>query len=396
MEDQHRQTENQSKGAREQPDDAHLDEQPNGDDATQVGQVLQGLAKVTRQLPTVNPPVARRTDARAAQLATRERIATLIMALGDPSNPQHQQAVDALVALGESAVPALNEALSPNRPWLTSYRAAEALGQIGDGRAAGPLLEALRHPNSNVRWSAVRALSVVGDARALLDLRRVAREDRGKTSWGESVAGAAQSALNQMQSQNMLLRGADLIKTAVACVLMLVALIIAWEVVGNLRSEVRQVGHEPVDLSIIAPLVPTALLPTADLSQPLAQVQPQTTSVTTPVPTLEATNALTGTVRATGNVRALPIQNQKNVIGGVTEGDEIVFLARTPDSQWYRVRLGERHANGSKINNPDDSETGWVRQSLLSQPREDVPVEQVQLPTVAPTPAEQPAPTPTP
>ena len=29
-------------------------------------------------------------------------------------------------------MPALNEALSANRPWLTSYRAAEALGQIGD------------------------------------------------------------------------------------------------------------------------------------------------------------------------------------------------------------------------------------------------------------------------
>jgi hypothetical protein len=391
-----RRSENQPNGAQEQPNGIHADGQATSTDDTQVGQVLQGLAKVTRQLPAVPAATSRRTDARAIQHATRERIASLIVALGDPSNPLHPQAEDDLVAIGEAAVPALNEALSANRPWLTSYRAAEALGQIGDGRAAGPLLEALRHPNSNVRWSAVRALSVVGDARALLDLRRVARDDRGKTSWGESVAGAAQSALNQMQSQNMLLRGADLIKTAIACVLMLVALIIAWEIVGNLRTELRQVGHEPVDPGVIAPQgvastqTPNPLL----LPQQQQQTQPEPTVPATPLPTLQAVAEITGTVRVTGNVRAFPVQNQNNRIGGVTEGDEVIFLSRTPDGQWYRVRLGQRHANGSKINDPDGNENGWVRSSLLLEPPADIPVEQVVLPTAAPT--DEPAPTPTP
>ncbi|HEU5100906.1 MAG TPA: HEAT repeat domain-containing protein [Roseiflexaceae bacterium] len=395
MEDQDSRTEKQPNGASEQPNGASVDSQANGGEDTQVGQVLQGLAKVTRQLPAVPAATARRADARAIQQANRERIAALIMALGDPGNSLHQHAVDDLVAIGEAAVPALNEALSPNRPWLTSYRAAEALGQIGDGRAAGPLLEALRHPNSNVRWSAVRALSVVGDARALLDLRRVARDDRGKTSWGEPVAGAAQSALSQMQSQNMLLRGADLIKTAVACVLMLVALIIAWEVVGNLRAELRQVGHEPVDPGVVAPLVPTAA-PAADSRQPLPQDQAEPTALPTALPTLEAAAEITGTVGTTGNVRAFPVQNQTNVIGAITEGDEVVFLSRTPDGQWYRLRLGERHASRSRINNPDGNENGWVRRSLLLQPPEDVPVEQVVLPTAAPANDAEPAPTPTP
>ena len=385
MEDQDRKLENQSKRSARTAQWRHPEEQLNGPDETQVGQVFQGLAKVTRQLPAAPAATGRRADARAVQLANRERIAGLIMALGDPANPLHQHAVDDLVAIGEAAVPALNDALSAHRPWLTSYRAAEALGQIGDGRAAGPLLEALRHPNSNVRWSAVRALSVVGDARALLELRRVARDDRGKTSWGEPVAGAAQSALNQMQSQHMLLRGADLIKTAVACVLMLVALIIAWEVVGNLRSELRQIGHERVDPAVVAPLAPT-LPATADPSQPLAQAQAEATVEPTAEPIASPVSQVTGTVRATGNVRAMPVQNRGNVIGGVTEGDEIIFLARTPDSQWFRVRLGERHATGSKINNPDASGTGWVSQSLLSAPPQDVPVERVVLPTAAPAP----------
>jgi hypothetical protein len=393
MEDQDRRSESQPNGAQEPPNGTHADGQPTSADDTQVGQVLQGLAKVTRQLPAVPAAPSRRTDARAIQQATRERIAALIVALGDPSNSLHQHAVDDLVAIGDAAVPALNEALSANRPWLTSYRAAEALGQIGDGRAAGPLLEALRHPNSNVRWSAVRALSVVGDARALLDLRRVARDDRGKTSWGEPVAGAAQSALNQMQSQNMLLRGADLIKTAIACVLMLVALIIAWEIVGNLRAELRQVGHEPVEPGVVAPLVPT-LAETADPLQPQPQSQLAPTPLATPLPTLQAVAEITGTVRVTGNVRAFPVQNQNNRIGGVTEGDEVIFLSRTPDGLWYRVRLGQRHANGSTINDPDGNENGWVRSSLLSEPPADIPVEQVVLPTAAPT--AEPAPTPTP
>jgi HEAT repeats/Bacterial SH3 domain len=393
MEDQDRRSESQPNGAQEPPNGMHADGQTTSADDTQVGQVLQGLAKVTRPLPVVPAATSRRTDARAIQQATRERIAALIMALGDPSNSLHQHAVDDLVAIGDAAVPALNEALSANRPWLTSYRAAEALGQIGDGRAAGPLLEALRHPNSNVRWSAVRALSVVGDARALLDLRRVARDDNGKTSWGEPVAGAAQSALNQMQSQNMLLRGADLIKTAIACVLMLVALIIAWEIVGNLRAELRQVGHEPVEPGVVAPLVPT-VAQTADPLQPQPQSQLAPTPLATPLPTLQAVAEITGTVRVTGNVRAFPVQNQNNRIGGVTEGDEVIFLSRTPDGLWYRVRLGQRHANGSTINGPDGNENGWVRGSLLSEPPADIPVEQVVLPTAEPT--IEPAPTPTP
>jgi hypothetical protein len=403
MEDQDRRSESQPNGAQEPPNGTHSDGQATSADDTQVGQVLQGLAKVTRQLPAVPAASSRRTDARAVQQATRERIAALVMALGDPGNPLHQHAVDDLVAIGEAAVPALNEALSANRPWLTSYRAAEALGQIGDGRAAGPLLEALRHPNSNVRWGAVRALSVVGDARALLDLRRVARDDRGKTSWGESVAGAAQSALNQMQSQNMLLRGADLIKTAIACVLMLVALIIAWEIVGNLRTELRQIGHEPVDPGVIAPQGPPPSQTANPLLQsPQQQTQPEPTAAPTPLPTLQAVAEITGTVRVTGNVRAFPVQNQNNRIGGVTEGDEVIFLSRTPDGQWYRLRLGQRHANGSKINNPDGSENGWVRSSLLSEPPADVPVEEVVLPTAEPTveptaaPPAEPPPTPTP
>jgi HEAT repeats/Bacterial SH3 domain len=363
--------------------DQQIEEQSNGDGAaqkpprteeTQVGQVLQSLSKATRQLATPTPAPNKRAVAQAASTALRERIGSLIAALGDPSHPLHHQAVDDLMAIGVPAVPALNDALNPNRPWLTAYRAAEALGQIGDGRAAGPLLDALRHPNSNVRWSAVRALAVVGDARALLELRRVARDDQGKTSWGESVGGAAQSVLDQMQSRNMLLRGADLIKTAVACVLMLVALILAWSVINTLRTELRQVGRETVPAEV-AEQVATAL-PTLESAQELTQetAVPEPTAV----PTAAPTNLITGTVLTTGNVRALPTTKGARV-GGVTEGDEVIFLAATSDGNWYKVQLGERHAATSQINSSDGA--GWVNQSLLSEPGGDLPTEQPPTPS---------------
>lgn len=395
MEEQDTRTEPQKNGASASLDSQRHDQRESSTDETQLGQVAHGSPNVTRQLSrtTALPASSRRAETRAAQQAARERIANLIAALGDPTHPLHQSACDDLVALGDAAVPALNEALSPNRPWLTAYRAAEALGQIGDGRAAGPLLEALRHPNSNVRWSAVRALAVVGDARALLELRRVAREDRGKTSWGEPVAGAARSALNHMQSQNMLLRGADLIKTAIACVLMLVALIVAWKVVGDLRTQLRQVGFESVDPSVLAVPAATAAPQALDLSEPTQQ--PQTQSEATAVPAISAQSEITGTVRAPANVRAAPQVGRGAVIGRISEGDEVVFLAVTADGQWYRVKLGERHAASSRITSAN--EDGWVNRSLLSEPAGTVPVEEVALPTAesANPPPEQANPTPT-
>jgi hypothetical protein len=368
--------------------DKQIEEQPNGDgraerdphaEETQVGPAVQGLARATRQLTTRPPAPAKRAVAQAANAALRERIANLVAALGDPGHPLHHQAVDDLVSIGGPAVPALNDALHPNCPWLTAYRAAEALGQIGDGRAAGPLLEALRHPNSNVRWSAVRALAVVGDARALLDLRRVAREDQGKTSWGESVAGAAQSVLDQMQSHNMILRGADLIKTAVACVVMLVSLIFASSVISSLRIELRQIGREPVEAGIVAPLA----APTLAAGQP-AGAPPQGTPEPSPTaePTAEPTVVISGTVLTTGNVRARPTRNGER-IGGISEGDQIIFLATTPDRNWYRIKLGERHAADSQIGSADSS--GWVNRSLLSEPQGEVAVEELPAEAIEPT-----------
>jgi hypothetical protein len=379
-----------SQAASPPDDDAQPDEAKNGV-RTRAGQIVQELARVTRPMPLA---VDHRTSSQVATAALRDRIASLIAALGDTTHPLHQRAIEDLVTIGPAAVPQLCEALNPQRPWLTTYRAAEALGRIGDGRASSPLIEALRHPNNNVRWSAIRALATVGDARALFELRRVARTDQGKTSWGESVGGVAQSVLEQMQGQNVLWRGADLIKTAVACVAMLVALILAWTFVTALRDELRMIGRAEISVERV-PIVrtalptipqPTSVLPANIVPQPTAPLQPNAPSI--------APDTIIATIIASGNVRALPTRAANNVIGSVNEGDEVIILATTADQQWYRIALGARRATGSRIDNP--VQNGWVARSLLSPITGQVPVENT-LPTPLPTaPAAPAAPTPEP
>lgn len=370
-----------------------LEEQADADgrgELTQVGQVANPGGQ-TRRLNAQQPAATMRAVASGFQ---RERIATLIAALGDTQHPLHHQAVTDLVAIGDPAVVALNEALNPRRPWLTSFRAAEALGQIGDGRATSALIEALRHPNSNVRWGAVRALAAIGDARAMFDLRRVARDDRAKTTWGEPVAGAAESALDQMRSQNVLFRSAELVKTALACVAMLVALVVAGSLISSVRSDLAGVGKDPVDaaalFAVVTPTIDPFATPTVEAEPTSATTVEPTQLLSTPVISVpEASGVITGTVLTTANVRSEPSSQRENKIGTVSAGDDIEFLASTPDAKWYRVRLGERVKQNSRIASLDN--TGWIIATLLSKPAAELPVE-----TVAPVTEPTPGPTTTP
>lgn len=366
------------------PDDPRKPDEVNGAPSDETGDEPTGdapaatrsLVQATRTLTTTD----RRVSMHVADAALRQRMMMLIGALGDPGHPLHARAVDDLVALGEPAVPALIDALRTHEPWLTAYRATEALGQIGDGRAAGSLVEALRHPNSNVRWGAVRALATVGDARALLELRRVARTDRSKTSWGESVGDTARAVLEQMQSRTLLARVAELVKTAIACVLMLVALIFAWSVLTELRDELNQVGRVESAPVLIAPPVRTTA-PQAVITLPTPVLAPTAPPTLPPAPSpLPASSELTGVVVTSGNVRATPARLPDNVIGSVTAGDTLIFLGATPDGAWYRVRLGSPAAASSQIRSVDGS--GWVSASLVTAP-ERVPVE---TPPPLPTP----------
>lgn len=351
---------------------------PGGRGTTQVGQVLGSLDRLTRRLPGDEGRRAR-PGRHGRGGPPREQINALIDALGDTAHPLHASAVDELVAIGAPAVPALCEALSPSRPWLTAYRAAEAAGRIGDGRTTGPLIQALGHANGNVRWSAIRALTQVGDVRALLELRRVAQSDQGRTSWGESVADAAQSALNEIGRRSVWGQSLELIKTAVVAVLMMLALILAFSVVSTLRAELDRFGRiipgqteiPRLTLPTAAPaLEPTAGMPTAEPS--LA-----------PTTGLAGTGLITGTARQDANVRPSP-NTSNQPIGRISLGDEVIFLAQSAGGQWFLISLGAQRSASSSINSADG--TGWVSQALVTPPAGELPIQEPGEPaTLAPT-----------
>jgi hypothetical protein len=299
-----------------------------------------------------------------------DRCVTLVQSLGDPDSPAHIHAPEELVSLGAAALPALFNALNPEGPWLIAYRAAEILGEIGDRRAAQPLINALSHPNSNVRWSVVRSLSVVGNTRALFALRKIARDDRSKTTWGESIAGVAQSAIDQMQGSNLFVKAMDILKTAISTVVLLLALVLAWNVLERVRNEVSTIGVQPT----------TTATTTADgVINPEPEITP---TIDTMAPTPGIAQTVTGVIINPGNVRSQPAIQTNNVVGQVVENDEILYLATTPDRTWFKIKLGAQRAATSSISSSDG--TGWINQSLVSPPDTALPIQDMQLPTRIP------------
>ena len=253
---------------------------------------------------------------------------------------------------------ALTAALAPSYPWLTSYRSAEALAQIGDGRAGSALIGALRHPNSNVRWSAVRALSEIGDTRALIALRRVGSEDHGKTSWGELVSDTAQMALDRLQSRSALLRFTEPIKTAFVFAIMLAVLAFATNRVQALRSQLQDTETPPA--IIAADEIET---PVAEEAAASAAPEP------TPEPTLEPTpEPITTEVITNANIRSGP-GTTFAVVGNVQPGDQLVVIAQSNDGNWYRIRLAD--GSDSEIQGGE----GFIAKSLVEAPSASIPTE---------------------
>jgi uncharacterized protein YgiM (DUF1202 family) len=317
-------------------------------------------------LPTVQPPAVTRRGTVQAPSRSDERIESLIDALGDPHHAMHQQAEEELIAIGAPAVSGLVAALQEDRPWLTSYRAAEALGQIGDGRASGPLIQALRHPNSNVRWSAVRALAEVGDTRAVWYLRQIIRNDRGKTSWGESVAAAAQAALDQMQSRSALIKLGNPAKTAILFAIMLAAVIIAFDKVGELKAELNGTGG-PSAAPFVTPLIVTATPEEEGEDEEGTAVtgeegedeegatgEDEESSAEEATPTGQT--AVTAKAVNTGNVRDGPSTNNK-VIDQLEKDQEVRVLAASDG--WFQISY--------------ENKTGWVAEVILGKPSGPVP-----------------------
>lgn len=317
---------------------------------------------MTDQLPPAQPrqpqPSQARPEATPPQVADAQ-LRQLVVALDNANDPNHERAEDDLIRLGAQAVPLLIDALDPRYPWLRAYRAAEALGQIGDGRASRPLSQALNHPNSNVRWAAVRALGKVGDGRALLALRRTARNDRSRTSWGEPVAASATATLREMQRTSTILRLSDPIRIALLVAIAFFALFWANDRITTVRGAINESNHA-VWGTAVTPILPTATPVSEDLSseddpeEDLVEETPTVDPAATPTPA-----PVTATVVApTANVRPNPNTNN-DPIAQLKAGDSVQVLGQSGD--WYEIQL------------PDGTGRGWVASSVLGPPSGPVP-----------------------
>ena len=110
--------------------------------------------------------------------ADRLTIQTLISRLSDRDKAVRAEAMHGLVAMGKPAVPACIVLLSDS-DWKVRYRAAEALGLLGDGGAYAPLVAALDDEKDHVRYMVAKGLGLLGDSRAVERLGRM-RDDENE------------------------------------------------------------------------------------------------------------------------------------------------------------------------------------------------------------------------
>jgi HEAT repeat protein len=137
--------------------------------------VRQAVAKALGELGdsgTAKPPFAavQDEDSDVRQAAAEAAVGPLIAALWDEDMDVRLAAAVALKRIGEPAIERLTDALFRAlqvRGGAMGGPVCEALGLIGDPRAVGPLIAALRDETGTVRWAAALALERIGTPGAL-------------------------------------------------------------------------------------------------------------------------------------------------------------------------------------------------------------------------------------
>jgi HEAT repeat protein len=118
-------------------------------------------------------------------------IPTLIRALKDPEKVVRRQAMQALVMIGRPSSRDLIELLK-NQDWKVRYRAAEALGMLGDEKDAGPLIRMLSDNKDHVRYMAAKSLGMLRAPAARDPLRKCLSDENAY------VRAMASSALSKI------------------------------------------------------------------------------------------------------------------------------------------------------------------------------------------------------
>ena len=127
----------------------------------------------------------------------RDEIEHLIEGCGSENCFEQQDARIALERIGEEAVDPLIQALLNNVNPTIRWRAAEALGHIGDLRAIEPLIRALKDDDVSVQWRAIEALVDIGEP-AVRHLKAAMAHDDDDVQYG---AVRAMREINMLREQ---------------------------------------------------------------------------------------------------------------------------------------------------------------------------------------------------
>ena len=184
-----------------------------------------------------------------------------------------------------------------------------------------------------------------------------------------------------MQTVNITVKVVELLKTAVSTIILLLALVLAYNVFDRVRGEISTVG------------VDTAPSPTVISDEVVAPPTDNTEPTATVIATQSALADIPGIIINPGNVRSQPAIQANNVVGQVVIDDEIFYLATTPDRSWFKIKLGSKRSATSSIGSPDGS--GWINMALVEAPAVELPIEDMQIPTRVPAKTATPEPEPT-
>jgi len=114
-------------------------------------------------------------------------IEELILSCGEGNGLAQQEARISLEKIGEAAVEPLIQALLHSDNSVIRWRAAEALGNIGDTRAINPLIQALADKDTSVQWRAIEALADIGEP-AIEFLCHAIEDEDVEIRWGATRA----------------------------------------------------------------------------------------------------------------------------------------------------------------------------------------------------------------
>jgi HEAT repeat protein len=110
---------------------------------------------------TANPKSGMPKPRAVALKKALAQVVELVAALHSRNPVAREKAREALVALGEPAVPSLIQLLSDRKSHVR-WEAAKALGRIADPIAASALVNALEDRDGDVRWLAAEGLAALG------------------------------------------------------------------------------------------------------------------------------------------------------------------------------------------------------------------------------------------